>query len=85
MITAAQLVKELHSATCPACNADKIKKTFFCGKCYAVLPRHMAHALRQELGKGKEQAYDEAKRCIRQRRATASQMKMKAGHHTPLA
>lgn len=80
MISSVDLVRELHSATCPTCLGPKVKRTHFCNSCYRVLPAHMAQSLRLPIGNGREKAYDEAKRCVRQRRATASDVG--AGRHT---
>lgn len=80
MMTAAEIVRELHSAVCPSCHAPKEKKAALCSRCYVTLPEHMRAELRLPIGKGFEAAYENARRCAKQRRVPASGVR--AGRHT---
>lgn len=79
MMTTAEIVRELHSAVCPVCHREKVKRVALCGTCLNVLPPHMRDGLRKSFGMGFEQAYEQAKRCAQERRLTASQVG--AGRH----
>jgi hypothetical protein len=72
-MTQADVIRELHSDMCP-CGERKVKKTAFCAGCWKLLPPHMQKSLYQKLGQGFERAYEQAKRCIVERRKTAKEV-----------
>jgi hypothetical protein len=80
MMTVTEAVATLRSNRCGGCGKKKGAMQSFCFECYRLLPDHMQRALYRRVGSGYEAAHEEARRCIAQRRETASEVR--AGRHT---
>jgi hypothetical protein len=80
VITRAAAYRALMCVVCDVCDQPKTSGRSFCSRCSALLPKHMSSELNRRLGEGYEGAYEDAKRCIEQRRQTAKEVG--AGRHT---
>jgi hypothetical protein len=58
-MTTAEAINTLNARVC-ACGAPKVRRTAFCGACYAALPVTAQTALWRKIGRGFEEAYEAA-------------------------
>lgn len=59
-ITTTELIRSLQASVCPACGKHKRRAMSFCGPCFYRLPKPLRDALYLRVGKGYEQAMQDA-------------------------
>lgn len=62
---ASEAIRTLNAREC-VCGKPKVRKTAFCGTCYARLTEKLKQGLWQRIGRGFEQAYEAARDWLKQ-------------------